>query len=116
MVFDILRREKVYLSADKMQFFAKRLKILGHLIDDKGIMMDPHKVDCVLNWKTPTSKDLLASFLGAVGYLADDCDGIRIPMGVLTPLSGANKVWRWGHTKQRAFEEIKNVVSRWREN
>ena len=41
-----------------MQFFAEELKILGHVIDNKGILMDPHKMDKVLNWKAPTNKDL----------------------------------------------------------
>jgi hypothetical protein len=79
IVFDILRKEKLYLGPSKMQFFAEELKILGHVIDDKGISMDPHKVDKVLNWKAPTNKELLRSFIGAVGFLAPDCKGIRIP-------------------------------------
>ena len=37
-----------------MFFFAERLKILGHIIDEFGIAMDPHKVDSVQNWKIPT--------------------------------------------------------------
>lgn len=48
--------------------------------------MDPEKVDRVANWKTP------------------DCEGIRIPMGDLTPLTGTTTPWRWGPTEQRAFE------------
>ena len=58
--FDILRKEKLYLRPSKMQFFTEELKILGHIIDDKGISMDPHKVDKVLNWKAPSNKDLLS--------------------------------------------------------
>ena len=85
IVFDILRKEKLYLGPSKMQFFAEELRILGHIIDDKGIPMDPHKVDKVLNWKVPTNKELLRSFIGAVGFLAPDCQGVRITMG---PLSG----------------------------
>ncbi len=76
IVFDILRREKFYLGADKMNFFAEKLKILGHVIDQHGIAMDPHKVVSVANWKVPTNKSLLGSFLGAVGFLAPDCKGI----------------------------------------
>ena len=76
IVFDILRKEKLYLSPSKMQFFAEELKILGHIIDDNGIRMDPHKVDKVVSWKNPTNKDLLRSFIGAVGFLAPDCKGI----------------------------------------
>ena len=55
--------------------------------------MDPDKVDSVLNWKVPTSKTLLQAFLGSVGYLADDIKLIRIPMGVLTELTGLDKVF-----------------------
>ena len=72
IVFDILRREKLYLGPSKMQFFTKELKILGHVIDKKGILMDPHKVDKISNWKVPMNKDLLRSFIGAVGFLAPD--------------------------------------------
>ncbi|KAJ3474431.1 hypothetical protein NLI96_g12462 [Meripilus lineatus] len=109
-VFDVLRWEKLYLGADKMQFFARKLKILGHIIDKEGIAMDPHKVDKIANWKVPTNKSLLSSFLGAVGFLAPDCKGIRIPMAVLTPLTGSTSLWRWTETHQRAFEEVQTIV------
>ncbi|QRV82349.1 Transposon Ty3-G Gag-Pol polyprotein [Ceratobasidium sp. AG-Ba] len=70
LVFDVLRKQKLFLSPNKMQFFASELAILGHIIDSKGIRMDPHKVDSIMNWKVPTSKDQIASFLGALGYLS----------------------------------------------
>ncbi|CAG8640341.1 4465_t:CDS:1, partial [Acaulospora colombiana] len=65
LVLDVLRKEKLYLSSsDKLQFFARPLVILGHVIDDKGIKMDPHKVDRISNWKTPTNATLVAGFTG----------------------------------------------------
>ena len=115
IVFAVLRREKLYLSADKMKFFARSMMLLGHVIDDKGIQMDPHKVNTIANWKTPTNKDLLASFIGAVGFLASDCKAVRIPMGVLTALSGGNKPWKWSYTEQRAFDDIKSIVHKGQE-
>ena len=111
IIFDILRREKLYLGPSKMQFFAEELKILGHVIDDQGIRMDPHKVDKVLNWKVPTNKDLLRSFVGAVGFLAPDCHGIRIPMGHLSGMTSQSRPWRWDNTAQRAFDEVKKIVN-----
>ncbi|KAJ3487529.1 hypothetical protein NLI96_g3480 [Meripilus lineatus] len=97
-------------------FFARKLKILGHVIDKEGIAMDPHKVDKIANWKVPTNKSLLSSFLGAVGFLAPDCQGIRIPMAVLTPITGSTSIWRWTETHQRAFEEIKSIVQKFRDH
>jgi len=57
--------------------------------------MDPYKVDSVLNWKTPTNRDL-HGFLGSVGYLADDIPNVRIPMGVLHRLTGDTVPFHWG--------------------
>jgi len=52
-IFRILRHEKLYLTTmDKLQFFAKELKILGHIIEECRIALDPHKVKNVQNWKT----------------------------------------------------------------
>ncbi|PIL26935.1 hypothetical protein GSI_10073 [Ganoderma sinense ZZ0214-1] len=114
IVFDVLRKHKFYLGADKMNFFATKLKLLGHLIDESGIAMDPHKVECVQNWKVPTNKTLLSSFLGAVGFLAPDCEGIRIPMGVLAQLTSSARPWNWTDTYQRAFDQVKETVHKWR--
>ncbi|KAL7284496.1 hypothetical protein ACG7TL_001787 [Trametes sanguinea] len=110
LVIDRLRSEELYLSATKLRFLCASMKILGRIVDDEGIRMDPEKVDNVLNWKTPTSKELLRGFLGAVGYLADDIASIRIPMGVLTTLTGSDVGFRWDYTEQRAFDEIKRLV------
>ncbi|PSR74038.1 hypothetical protein PHLCEN_2v10177, partial [Hermanssonia centrifuga] len=115
-VVDILRREQLYLNKDKLKFLCKELKVLGRIVDDSGIRMDPDKVDSVLHWKPPTSKSLLQAFLGSVGYLADDIGLIRIPMGVLTELTGPDKVFQWDHTQQRAFDEVKRLVHSHREH
>ena len=93
LVFNILRKEKLYLRPSKMQFFAEELRILGHVIDNRGISMDPHKVNKVLNWKVPMNKELLRSFIGAVGFLTPDCKGIQIPMGHLSSLTSESHPW-----------------------
>ena len=110
LVIDILRREKLYLSRPKLHFIAPELKLLGRVIDDNGIRMDAEKVDSVINWKVPTNRDLLRGFIGSVGYLADDIPNVRIPMGVLSSITGDTVPFRWGYTEQRAFEEVKDLV------
>ncbi|KAJ3012996.1 hypothetical protein NUW54_g1720 [Trametes sanguinea] len=116
LVIDILKREQLYLSASKLNFLCRGMKILGRIVDDHGIRMDPDKVDSVLNWKTPTNKELLRGFLGSVGYLADDIATIRIPMGILTALTGSEVSFKWEYTQQRAFDEIKRLVHSHREH
>jgi hypothetical protein len=64
LVIDILRREKLYISKEKLHLFVPELKLLGHIIDSGGIRMNPDKVDSILKWKVPTNRDLLRGFLG----------------------------------------------------
>ena len=116
LVIDILAKEKLYLSKDKLHFIVPELKLLGRIVDDNGIQMDSEKVDSVLNWKVPTNRDLLQGFIGSVGYLADDVPNVRIPMGVLSSITGDTVPFRWGYTEQRAFEEVKALVHQVREN
>ena len=114
LVIDILQREKLYLSLKKLHFLQSELKLLGRIVGNDGIRMDPEKVESVLAWKTPTNRDLLRGFLGAVGYLADDLAEVRIPMAVLHGLTGDTVPFRWEYTHQRAFEDVKGIVNRGR--
>jgi Reverse transcriptase (RNA-dependent DNA polymerase) len=111
-ILSILWKEKFYLTTlDKLQFFAKKLNILGHIIDHKGIMMDPNKVDSIDNWKVLTNASLLHGFLGAAGYLTLSCKNLRKPMGILTPLTSAKHAWKWDDTHQQAFDDICMIVT-----
>ena len=116
LVLDVLKRKKLYLSRSKLHFVQPELKLLGRVIDSQGIHMDSTKVDSVINWKVPTNRDLLRGFIGSVGYLADDIPGVRIPMGVLSSITGDTVPFRWGYTEQRAFEDVKTLVHQAREH
>jgi RNase H-like domain found in reverse transcriptase/Integrase zinc binding domain len=87
---------------------------LGHVIDDQGIVMDPHKVDEISKWKTPTNKNLLLQLIGAAGYLADNCLNLWLDSAVLSTLTGATKIWRWGPTQQCTFELMKDAIQKYR--
>ena len=110
IVLDILKRERLYLSKGKLRFLCKEMKILGHIVDDAGIWMDPNKVDSVLNWKTPMNRDLLRGFIRSVGYLADDIYKVQVPMGVLSAITGDSIPFKWDGTEQCMFEAVKCYV------
>jgi len=85
------------LSRNKLRFIAPELKLLGRVIDSEGIQMD------------------FRGFIGSVGYLADDIPNVRIPMAVLSSITGDKVPFRWGYTEQRAFDEVKALVHQARE-
>jgi hypothetical protein len=55
LVIDVLEKADFYISENKLQILQPEIKILGRLINDDGIKMDPHKVDSLAKWKTPTN-------------------------------------------------------------
>src|SRR6266498_2797368 len=49
-------------------FWLKEVSFLGHILSAKGVVVDPSKVQEVLEWKSPTSITEIRSFLGLAGY------------------------------------------------
>ena len=111
LVLAILQRHQFYLSEKKIKFLCNKIKVLGRIVSDKGIQMDPEKVDQILHWKPPTNRTLCCGFIGTVGYLADDIYKIQIPLGILSEASAETKPFKWDFTEQRAFEVVKKYVA-----
>ncbi|GJX79249.1 putative reverse transcriptase domain-containing protein [Tanacetum coccineum] len=44
------------------------VQFLGHLIDSKGLYVDPAKIEAVKNWTYPTTPTELCQFFGLAGY------------------------------------------------
>ena len=106
-VLGILKHEKLYLSEKKLKFLCKEVKILGCIVADDGIRMDPNKVTNIMNWKVPTNHTLCKGFIGSVGYLVDDIYKVCIPLGVLAEASAKTRPFIWGFTEQHVFEATK---------
>ncbi len=107
LVFEILEKERFYLSKKKCHFLPPEVTILGHVVDRDGIRMNSEKVDDILKWKTPTLKEMLSAFIGSVGFLADDIASVRVPLGILSVLMGSTSMFQWSANHQRVFEEVK---------
>nr|GFA65749.1 putative reverse transcriptase domain-containing protein [Tanacetum cinerariifolium] len=53
----LLKEEKMYAKFSKCEFWIPKVQFLGHVIDSRGIHVDPAKIESVKDWaspKTPT--------------------------------------------------------------
>ncbi|GKE74575.1 putative reverse transcriptase domain-containing protein, partial [Tanacetum coccineum] len=78
LILELLKKEELY---------AKFSKFLGHVIDSKGIQVDPAKIESIKDWASPKSPTKIRQFLGLVGYYRRFIEGfskIARPMTKLT--------------------------------
>ncbi|GJV45148.1 putative reverse transcriptase domain-containing protein [Tanacetum coccineum] len=57
LILDLLKKEELYAKFSKCEFWIPKVQFLGHVIDSKGIHMDPAKMESIKDWaspKTPT--------------------------------------------------------------
>jgi hypothetical protein len=67
IVLTRLREHQLYAKFSKCEFWLREVPFLGHVLSDGGIMVNPTKVQEVLEWKAPISVHKVRSFLGLVG-------------------------------------------------
>jgi len=88
-------------------FFQREVSFLGHVISEKGVAVQQHKVKAVTEWPQPQSKKQVRGFLGLTGYyrkFVDRYSDIAIP---LTNLTKDDVTFGWTEREQVAFDMLK---------
>jgi hypothetical protein len=62
VVLQSLREHHLYAKLSKCDFWLKEIKFLGHTISQVGIVVNPDKVQEVMNWKLLTTVRQIRSF------------------------------------------------------
>ncbi|KAJ7974912.1 Retrotransposon protein, putative, Ty3-gypsy subclass [Quillaja saponaria] len=107
LVFNRLRENQLFVKKEKCSFTQKRIKFLGHIIEEGRVRMDLGKVKDIQEWKTLTSVTELRSFLGLANYYRRFVKGYSRKAAPLTELLKKGTVWHWGEPCQTAFEDMK---------
>jgi hypothetical protein len=68
IVLQILREHQLYVRFSKCEFLFDKVEFLGHVITKEGIVVNPNKVQAVLDWKAPKNVKEIRGFLGMAGY------------------------------------------------
>jgi hypothetical protein len=68
IVLNRIRDHKLYAKFSKCEFWLKTVPFLGHVLSENGILVDPSKVQEVMDWNAPTTVHEVQSFLGLAGY------------------------------------------------
>ncbi|GKF48860.1 putative reverse transcriptase domain-containing protein, partial [Tanacetum coccineum] len=87
LILELLKKEELYAKFSKCEFFIPKVQFLGHVIDSKGIHVDPANIESIKDWASPKSPTEIHQFLGLAGYYRRFIEGfskIAKPMTKLT--------------------------------
>ncbi|GKF03574.1 putative reverse transcriptase domain-containing protein [Tanacetum coccineum] len=68
IILELLKKEKLYAKFSKCDFWISIVQFLGHVIDSRGIYVDPAKIKAIKDWASPTTPRKVRQFLGLAGY------------------------------------------------
>ncbi|GJV92985.1 putative nucleotidyltransferase, ribonuclease H [Tanacetum coccineum] len=91
IILELLKNEQLYAKFSKCDFWLESVQFLGHVIDNKGVHVDPAKVEAIRNWSAPTTPKEVRQFLGLAGYYRRFIEGFSLISKPLTKLTEKNK-------------------------
>ena len=101
----------VTLNIDKCTFRVPKIKFLGNVVSADGIEVDPEKVAAVVNLPAPKNVHEVLVFLGMVNQMGKFADHLGDKTKPIRDLRHRDYQWVWGPPKQKAFEEIKSILT-----
>nr|GEW47310.1 putative reverse transcriptase domain-containing protein [Tanacetum cinerariifolium] len=67
-ILELLKEEKLYVKFSKCEFWISKVQFLSHVIDSRGIHVDPAKIESIKYWASPKTPMEIRQFLGLAGY------------------------------------------------
>ncbi|KAL4304390.1 hypothetical protein GQ457_10G012250 [Hibiscus cannabinus] len=95
LVLQTLLENQLYSKLSKCEFWIREVVLLGHVVSSEGILVDPKKVEAIVNWKQPTSVTEIRRFLGLAGYYQRFVSGFSKVAAPLTKLLQKDVKYEW---------------------
>ncbi|GJZ89136.1 putative reverse transcriptase domain-containing protein [Tanacetum coccineum] len=67
-ILELLKKEQLYAKFSKCEFWIPKVQFLRHVIDSRGIHVDPAKIESIKDWASPKTATEILQFLGLAGY------------------------------------------------
>ncbi|GJX50998.1 putative reverse transcriptase domain-containing protein [Tanacetum coccineum] len=109
-ILKLLKKEELYAKFSKCEFWISRVQFLGHVIDCRGIHVDPAKIESIKDWASPKTPTEIRQFLGLAGYYRRFIEGFSKIAKTMTKLTQKGVQFDWGDKQEAAFQLLKQKL------
>jgi hypothetical protein len=111
IVLTRLREHQLYAKFSKCVFWLEEIQFLGHVLSANEIVVDPSKVNDILEWKPSTTVDQVRSFLRLAGYYRKFIPDFSKLVKPITSLLKNDTKFNWSSRCNEAFEQLKVLLT-----
>nr|GEU35713.1 putative reverse transcriptase domain-containing protein [Tanacetum cinerariifolium] len=109
-ILELLKEEKLYAKFSKCEFWIMKVQFLDHVIDSRGINVDPAKIKSIKDWAYPKTPTKIRQFLGLAGYYRRFIEGFLKIAKSMTKLTQKGIKFDWDEKEENAFQLIKQKL------
>jgi len=109
-MFQRLRKYKLRLNPNKCTFGVRSGKLLGFIVSQKGIEVDPDKVRAIREMPAPKTEKQVRGFLGRLNYISRFISHMTATCGPIFKLLRKDQWIVWTNDCQKAFDSIKEYL------
>ena len=106
-VFEKCRKFGLSLNPKKTLFSLEEGKILGHIISEEGIRIDPKRIDGILQINHPRNIKELQSFIGKINFLRRFIPNLAELLRNITNMLKKEEGVKWTLEAKKSFELVK---------
>ncbi|XP_052305620.1 uncharacterized protein LOC127904792 [Populus trichocarpa] len=109
-LFERLRKYELRLNPAKCSFGVKSGKLLGFVVSDRGIEVDPDKVRAIQAMSSPKTEKEVRGFLGRINYIARFIAQLTTTCEPIFRLLRKKNPGTWNEECEEAFNKIKHYL------
>ena len=108
---DLLRKAGLKAAPEKMFFFLKKRKFLGHVISSEGIQPIAKRVKDLKNPKLPECKRDVMKVLGCLGFYSCYIKNLHVDSKFFYDLIRDSTSFNWTEEHEKIFQMMKDRIS-----
>ena len=109
-LFERLKKYKLRLNPNKCTFGVRSGKLLGFVLSNKGIEVDPAKVKVIQEMHAPRTEKEVRGFLGWLNYIARFISHLTVTCEPIFKLLKKDHMVERNNDFQTAFDRIKEYL------